>query len=85
MQAQTEIRLFKLEDVAERLALSIWTVRQYVQRGVIPSVKIGQRRLVRSNDLNRIACEGLKVGAPEPSLDEKLQRAKAAMQQVTSK
>jgi excisionase family DNA binding protein len=48
-----------VDDAASALSISKHTVIKWVKSGVIPSVKIGSRRLISSEDLKRIATEGL--------------------------
>jgi excisionase family DNA binding protein len=43
----------RLRDVAERLGASIHTVRHWVRLGLLPSVRPGRHRLVRSEDVQR--------------------------------
>lgn len=54
-------QLLSIEQTAEVLSISQWTVRLYVKRGSIPSVKIGTRRLIRASDVDRLVSEGLAV------------------------
>jgi excisionase family DNA binding protein len=51
--------LMSVDDAASALSISKHTVIKWVKSGVIPSVKIGSRRLISSEDLKRIATEGL--------------------------
>jgi excisionase family DNA binding protein len=52
--------LFGVEEAASVLSISPWTVRAQIRRGAIPTVRIGDRQLVRSDELDRIATNGLK-------------------------
>ena len=54
-------QLLSIEETAEVLSISPWTVRLYVKRGSIPSVKLGSRRLIRASEVERLANEGLKT------------------------
>jgi excisionase family DNA binding protein len=56
-----EKQLFSIQQSAEVLSISPWTVRLYVKRGLIPSVKIGTRRLIRASDIDRMVSEGLQT------------------------
>jgi len=51
--------LMSIEDSAKTLSISKHTVIKWVKTGVIPSVNVGSRRLISSDDLQRIATEGL--------------------------
>jgi len=51
--------LFSVEESAEILAISKWSLRLWMKKGIIPSVKIGTRRLIRAADLENIAKNGL--------------------------
>ena len=59
MQHEPVKKLYSFEDAAAILSLSPWTLRAYAKRGVLPTVKIGQRRLIRASDLDRIVADGL--------------------------
>ena len=53
--------LLSIDDAASALSISKHTVIKWVKAGVIPSVKVGSRRLISSDDLRRIATEGLTL------------------------
>lgn len=55
--------LYSVEESAEILAISKWSIRLYVKQGRIPSVKVGTRRLIRASDLQKIAANGLDIRA----------------------
>jgi excisionase family DNA binding protein len=48
------IVLVSIKDAALALSLSPWTVRKYVSRGLIPSVRIGRRVLIEPTALNEL-------------------------------
>jgi excisionase family DNA binding protein len=52
--------LVSIDDAARVLAMSKYTIIKWVKTGLIPSVKVGSRRLISSVDLERIATEGLR-------------------------
>ena len=56
----SEERLNDLETTAQRLAVSIWTVRRWVQTGQLASVKLGARRLIAESEVQRAITEGLR-------------------------
>jgi excisionase family DNA binding protein len=51
--------LVSVEESAEILAISKWSLRSWMKKGLVPSVKIGTRRLIRASDLENIAKNGL--------------------------
>jgi excisionase family DNA binding protein len=53
-------RLAGLDAVAERLSVSVWTVRKWCQLGKVSSVKLGKRRLIAESEIERIMSQGLK-------------------------
>ena len=54
-------RLHGLDSVAERLNVSIWTVRRWVQTGGLSSLKLGARRLITESEVQRAMAEGLQT------------------------
>jgi excisionase family DNA binding protein len=55
-----EIQLNDLETTAQRLAVSIWTIRRWVQTGQLASLKLGSRRLVAESEIQRAISQGLR-------------------------
>lgn len=55
-----EERLHSLPAVAERLNLSVWTVRRWVQVGRLASVKLGSRRLITESQIQNVIKQGLR-------------------------
>lgn len=53
-------RLHSLARVAERLDVSVWTVRKWCQEGRLASVTLGARRLVAESEIQRVIAEGLR-------------------------
>ncbi len=47
-------RLFSLKRAAEYLGISYWTIRDYIFRGELPSVRLGRRVLVDVRDLDAL-------------------------------
>jgi excisionase family DNA binding protein len=60
MSSVGQDRLAGLQSVADRLSVSVWTVRKWVQLGKLSSVKLGKRRLIAESEVQRIMMEGLK-------------------------
>lgn len=54
-----EKRLYELTDIAEATSLKLATIRQYIHQKRIASIKLGRRRLVRKEELDRICTEGI--------------------------
>jgi len=46
-------RLYSRKEAAEFLGISLSTLIRLIRRGVIPTVKIGSRRLIDREDLDR--------------------------------
>jgi excisionase family DNA binding protein len=58
--------LKSVEQAAETLALSPWTVRAYIRQGKIKPVRIGRRILIEPSEIRRLISEG-KETVPEAS------------------
>jgi excisionase family DNA binding protein len=56
--------LVSIEEAADVLSISKWTVRKYIDSGAIQTVKLGTRRLISSAELERLAKEGLVAIRP---------------------
>lgn len=56
----SEAKLNSLETAAQRLAVSVWTVRRWCQTGRLASIKLGTRRLIAESELQRAIAEGLR-------------------------
>jgi len=54
-------KLYELREVAETTGLTLGTVRQYVCSGVIPALRLGRKRVVRADVLEKICTEGLRT------------------------
>ena len=50
--------LKSIEEAAESLGLSPWTIRLYVRKGKIRPVRIGRRVLIEPSEIQRIIAEG---------------------------
>lgn len=53
-----------LDEAAEALRLSLWTIRKWAADGRLATIKLGRRRVVRTSEIERI----LSGGVP-PKLD----------------
>jgi excisionase family DNA binding protein len=56
-------KLYPLKDAAPVIGLKLGSLRQYVSRGIIPSVRVGRKRLIPERVLERICEEGLSTKA----------------------
>ncbi len=52
--------LLPVKIFAQRLGLSVWTVRQYAYRGRVASVKLGTRLLIPEPELARLISENMR-------------------------
>jgi excisionase family DNA binding protein len=52
-----------VEESAQALSLSPWTIRKYIEEGKIKAVKIGRRVLIEPSELQRLIEEGRKKAA----------------------
>lgn len=50
-------KLTPLPDAADRLGLSVWTLRDWIQNGKIASNKLGRRRLIPVSEIERLIKE----------------------------
>ena len=50
-------KLMSMQEVADRLGVSFWTVYRISRSGQLPSVRIGRRRLFAAEDLERLIRE----------------------------
>jgi excisionase family DNA binding protein len=46
-------RLYTIEEAAIYLGRTVWSIRELIWSGVLPSVKVGRRVHLDFNDLNR--------------------------------
>lgn len=51
-------QLKSVEEAAETLALSPWTVRAYIRQGKITPVRIGRRVLIEPREIQRVIEQG---------------------------
>lgn len=57
-----------VSEIAEHLKLNPQTIRNWIDQGQLPAVRIGRRVRVRRVDLDRLLAEGATVAAvPEPT------------------
>ena len=53
-------------EVAELLKLNQQTVRNWIDQGSLPALRVGRRVRIRRSDLNRLLEEGYTAGAKRP-------------------
>ena len=64
--------LKSIEEAAEVLGLSAWTVRAYVRKGRINPVRLGRRVLIEPCEIERVIAEGRGQRNPSPNADSDL-------------
>jgi excisionase family DNA binding protein len=57
MKTQTAQKLLTIQEAADTLSLSVWTLRSWAYAGRISSHKLGKRLMVSQEELNRILAE----------------------------
>jgi excisionase family DNA binding protein len=71
MSATWDDEYLTVKETAEHLKLNQQTVRNWIDQGRLPAVRIGRRVRIPRSDLERILTEGLTAPAePEPSSAE---------------
>ena len=50
-------QLLNVRDAAQTLAISPWTLRKYITRGIIPCVRIGGRVLIEPAEIERLIAQ----------------------------
>lgn len=53
------MRLLTLPEAADRLGISHWTVRRWATSGRIDSVRLGRRRLIPEQAVEKLIINGL--------------------------
>jgi excisionase family DNA binding protein len=56
---RTVSRLFSIKRAAEYWDVSPWTVRKWLQDGRVHSIKLGARRLIPEEEIERVSTKGL--------------------------
>src|SRR5205807_8308911 len=62
----SEDTFLTVAEVAELLKLNQQTVRNWIDQGSLPALRVGRRVRIRSSDLNRLLEEGYTAGARRP-------------------
>jgi excisionase family DNA binding protein len=68
MSASFDDEFLTVAQIAERLKLNPQTLRNWIDRGQLPAVRIGRRVRIRRTDLERLLAEGQTARlTPEPA------------------
>ena len=67
MDASWDDEFLTVQEVADRLKLNQQTVRNWVDDGKLPAVRIGRRVRVRRVDLERVLAQGATVEIEPPA------------------
>ena len=73
---EPEESFLTVAEVAEKLKLNQQTVRNWIDQGLLPALRIGRRVRIRRSDFDRLLAEGLTIGstvrpqAKGPSADD---------------
>jgi excisionase family DNA binding protein len=59
-----------VKDVAERLQLNQQTVRNWIDQGSLPAVRVGRRVRIRQSDFDRLVGADSAPRPPEPGPPE---------------
>ena len=62
-------RLHSIEESAEILGISPWTVRKYIREFKLQPVRIGRRVLLEEAELQRFVADSRAVLPPTPSVN----------------
>jgi excisionase family DNA binding protein len=64
MSSDRDESFLTVAEVAEWLKLNQQTVRNWIDQGSLPAVRVGRRVRIKRSDLDRILAEGYQGGAP---------------------
>jgi excisionase family DNA binding protein len=51
------VRVYSVDEAAEALRLSHWTIRAWIKSGKLRSSRVGVRRVIRESDLRRMIVD----------------------------
>jgi len=74
--ADNEDDFLTVAEVAERLRLNQQTVRNWIDQGSLPALRVGRRVRIKRSDFDRLVSDGYRSGAREevtpagPSADD---------------
>jgi excisionase family DNA binding protein len=58
-------RFYSLNEAADLLRLSHWTLRGWIKMGKLRSAKIGDRRVIRESELQRLIVDDPRPTEPK--------------------
>src|SRR5437660_12624639 len=61
-RSDLEDSFLTVAEVAETLKLNQQTVRNWIDQGSLPALRVGRRVRIRRSDFERVLAEGLKAG-----------------------
>jgi excisionase family DNA binding protein len=68
-QSGVEESYLTVAEVAEILKLNQQTVRNWIDQGSLPALRVGRRVRIKRSDFERILAEGYTAGADTPNDD----------------
>jgi excisionase family DNA binding protein len=66
---QTDEYYLTVAEVAELLRLNQQTVRNWIDQGSLPAVRVGRRVRIKRSDLDRVLSDGYSAGSSAASPD----------------
>lgn len=95
MSASWDDEYLTVKEIAQRLKLNQQTVRNWIDQGSLPAVRVGRRIRIRRSDLDRIIAQGTTatietqpaaVGVAEAfeQLAEALERARRLLRRLSA-
>jgi excisionase family DNA binding protein len=66
---QTDEYYLTVAEVAELLRLNQQTVRNWIDQGSLPAVRVGRRVRIKRSDLDRVLSEGYSAGLNADAAD----------------
>ncbi len=56
------VRVYSVDEAAEALRLSHWTIRSWIKSGKLRSSRVGLRRVIRESELKRLIVDDPRPG-----------------------
>src|SRR6201990_1156948 len=66
-RSEPEEEFLTVAEVAEMLKLNQQTVRNWIDQGSLPALRVGRRVRIKRSDFERILEESYSAGTPAPS------------------
>ena len=54
MGENSDVKLYKISEVADFLKVHDQTIRRYIKKGELKAVKVGKQWLIKNTDLNKL-------------------------------